>query len=271
MLKTKTFRTGLLAVALIGALAGGAAWWRMRQGSAQLSSDAASSRYADPAVCEQCHGDIAATYKKTGMGRAFSRVRTADDMNWPASGKPWHHAASDTFFEMVQRDGSWFQRRWQIGFDGQQTNVDEKRVDYVLGSGNHAKSFLHLTENNTLQELPLGWYAEKGGYWAMNPGYDRPDYAGSIRPIYYDCMACHNGYPKIPEGEHKDVTQSNVSSTVTRGHRLPTMPRARTEPRRQGLRGRVRGCDSRGHCESGPLGSGSQDGGLPPVPSRDLQ
>ncbi len=32
----------------------------------------------------------------------------------------------------------------------------------------------------------------------MNPGYDRPDYAGSVRPIYYECMFCHNGYPRIP-------------------------------------------------------------------------
>src|ERR1035438_8025736 len=210
-MQSKILRTGVLVTALIGALAGAGAWWRMRQVSAQRTSgtDAASSQagghYADSAVCSQCHPAIAATYQKTGMGRAFRRVRS-EDINWPTPGKPWHHAASDTYFEMVQRDGAWFQRRWQIGFDGQQTNVDEKRVDYVLGSGNHAKTWLHLTENNILEELPLGWYAEKGGSWAMNPGYDRPDFAGSVRPIYYECMACHNGYPKIPEGEHKDAT-----------------------------------------------------------------
>ena len=49
---------------------------------------------------------------------------------------------------MVERGGSWFQRRWQTGFDGKETNVDEKRVDYVLGSGNHARTYLHLTDNN---------------------------------------------------------------------------------------------------------------------------
>ena len=42
----------------------------------------------------------------------------------------------------------------------------------------------------------------------MNPGYDRPDYAGSVRPIYYECMFCHNGYPKIPQGKDKDITQA---------------------------------------------------------------
>lgn len=213
-MKAKTLQAGLLVTVLIGALAAAGVWWHMRQATGASSQPAA--RYADPALCEQCHPDIAATYHKTGMGRAFHRVR-AQDINWPTPGKPWHHASSDTYFEMVQRDGSWFQRRWQIGFDGKQTNVDEKRADYVLGSGNHAETFLHLTENNTLQELPLGWYAEKGGYWAMNPGYDRPDFAGSVRPIYYECMSCHNGYPKVPEGEHKDVTQATYLQPLPEG------------------------------------------------------
>jgi len=151
------------------------------------------------------------------MGRAFHSFRPENDIDWPTGGKPWHHAASDSFFEMVQRGGSWIQRRWQTGFDGRETNVDEKRVDYVLGSGNHARTYLHLTDRNTLQQLPLGWYAEKGGYWAMNPGYDRPDYKGSVRPIYYECMFCHNGYPVIPEGQHRDVSQMTYLRPLPEG------------------------------------------------------
>src|SRR5207244_1810437 len=46
--------------------------------------------------------------------------------------------------------------------------------------------------------LPLGWYAESGGSWAMNPGYDRPDHAGFTRAVTYGCMFCHNGIPEIP-------------------------------------------------------------------------
>src|SRR5256885_7709207 len=34
----------------------------------------------------------------------------------------------------------------------------------------------------------------------MNPGYDRRDHEGFRRKISYDCMFCHNGYPKIPAG-----------------------------------------------------------------------
>jgi hypothetical protein len=118
---------------------------------------------------------------------------------------------------MLQRGGELFQRRWQIGFDGKETNVDEKRVDYVLGSGNHSRTYLHLTEKNTLQQLPLAWYSEKGGVWAMNPGYDRADYAGSVRPIYYECMFCHNGYPKIPSGADRDISQTTYLQPMPEG------------------------------------------------------
>ncbi len=88
----------------------------------------------------------------------------------------------------------------------------KKRVDYVLGSGNHSRTYLHLTDKNILQQLPLAWYSEKSGYWAMNPGYDRPDYAGSVRPIFYDCMFCHNGYPQIPNGQNRDVSSKGLPS-----------------------------------------------------------
>jgi predicted CXXCH cytochrome family protein len=115
----------------------------------------------------------------------------------------WDFGTSDTYFAMIERGGKYYQRRWQKGFDGRETNVDEKQVDFVMGSGNHVRAYLHLTSRNTLQQLPLGWYAEKGGYWAMSPGYDRPDYPGSTRLVTYECMFCHNAHPKIPEGHEE--------------------------------------------------------------------
>ena len=42
-----------------------------------------------------------------------------------------------------------------------------------MGSGNHARTYLHPTERGELIELPLAWYSENNGTWAMNPGHDR--------------------------------------------------------------------------------------------------
>ena len=172
-----------------------AAWIYSKRRLPHPSSDPESG-YVNTAVCTGCHADLAAGFRKTGMGRSFARLRSE---HVPEFGKPFHHKASDSYFAMVARGGRYYQRRWQIGFDGKETNVEEKQVDYVIGSGNHSFTYLHLAERGALQVLPLSWYSEKGGYWDMSPGYDQPDFPGSIRPVHYECIFCHNAYPKIPE------------------------------------------------------------------------
>lgn len=141
------------------------------------------------------------------MGRSFAKI-TAESPIEPFSGKPFYHEASDSYFSMVQHDGRTWQRRWQIGYNGRETNIEEKSVDYVLGSGNHGRTYLHLTGRNGLQQLPLGWYSENGGIWAMLPGFDRPDYPGSERPVHYECIFCHNGYPKIPKANEEEGAEA---------------------------------------------------------------
>ncbi len=73
---------------------------------------------------------------------------------------------------MTIRNGQYFQRRWQLDAGGKEINVEELKIDYVMGSGNHARSYLHRTERGMLIELPLGWYPDKGGEWGMVPGSD---------------------------------------------------------------------------------------------------
>jgi predicted CXXCH cytochrome family protein len=177
----------------------------------------AANAYVDPAVCARCHADKARTYSQTGMGRSFYRLTPQTAIEDFKSGLPFHHAASDAYFNVFERDGKYFQRRWQIGFDGRETNVEEKQIDFVLGSGNHARTYLHLTSRGALQQLPLGWYSEKGGYWGMNPGYDRADYQGSTRVIHYECMFCHNAYPKIPAGHDEPAAPAQYLEPIPQG------------------------------------------------------
>jgi len=157
-----------------------------------------ANEYVDAAVCADCHDDIARTYSKTGMARAFYSPNAASVPN----GKPYFHRASGTWYQIVAKDGGWYQRWWQTGPKGEQENVGESKIDYVMGSGNHVRSYLHRTARDTLILLPLAWYAEKGGSWALNPGFDMSE--PPVRKIGYDCMFCHNAYPSIPSG-HEDA------------------------------------------------------------------
>jgi hypothetical protein len=145
--------------------------------------------------CTACHPKETAAYERTGMGRSFYQPIADTELVGT-----YYHRASDTYFVMVRHDGGYFQQQYQVRPDQKRINESEKRVDYVLGSGNHSRTFLHRRPDNTLVQMPLAWYAEKGGTWAMSPGYDRPDHQGFGRKVTYDCMFCHNAYPSVPAG-----------------------------------------------------------------------
>src|SRR5438128_5533341 len=132
---------------------------------AALSAHAAEPGYVDPATCQPCHTRIVESYRQTGMGRSFAKVSTAPRLD------EFFHQPSGRYYSVVQRSGEKFLRRFQAG----STNVLEKGIDYVIGSGNHSQTFLHRDPRGRLIELPVSWYSARGGYWAMSPGYDRPD------------------------------------------------------------------------------------------------
>lgn len=176
-----------------------------------------AAQYADPKLCAACHPAIAKTYLQNGMGRSFSTVRPEILIEDFTKNNSYHHEASDTYYQMLNRAGVLIQRRWQQGFDGNEANVDEKRIDYIVGSGNHMRTYLHRNADGTLLELPLAWYAEKGGHWGMNPGYDTSDYPYSRRQIAYDCMFCHNAYPSTPAGHDRLGDRPVYSGTLPEG------------------------------------------------------
>jgi tetratricopeptide (TPR) repeat protein len=198
-LTRKAWLLTLLSMAGASALALMLAQWAPQPTQTQVERASPATphpqpAYADPAVCSTCHAQIASTYSLTGMARAFSKV-TGSEFK---AGSRVYHKASDRHYTMVERDGKFYQRRHQIGFGGQETNALELEAHYVVGSGNHARTFVHRTADGRLVQLPVSWYAERGGYWAMSPGYDRPAHLDFRRVIDAGCMSCHNGYPRAP-------------------------------------------------------------------------
>jgi len=169
----------------------------------------AQGPYVDSKLCATCHAQIAKTYALTGMARSFYKAEMQDNV-------AFHHEPSDTWFAMERKDGKTYQRRWRIGPDGKPIEVAESSVDYVMGSGNHVRTYLHRTERGALVELPLAWYAEKGGTWAMEPGHDR-DSLLPPRQIAYECMFCHNAYPRIPSGQSEPGAEPLYEGALPEG------------------------------------------------------
>lgn len=158
---------------------------------AQLALKSAPE-YIDTAGCVTCHRDIVDAYSKTGMGRSFATAQ-------PVTGK-LYHALSDRTYEIANGNIT----RYQTGPAGQRINLMERTIDYAIGSGSHARTFVHRNADNSLTELPVSWYSEKSGLLAMSPGYDRPDQEDFRRLVPDDCLFCHNAYPRaanpLPQG-----------------------------------------------------------------------
>jgi tetratricopeptide (TPR) repeat protein len=160
--------------------------------------------YADPSTCTRCHAEIAETYRKTGMGRSFHRADAADRIEDFVTHNTLYNKASDRYYTMIERGGRLYEQRHQVDWNGKKTNQEEKQIDYVIGSGNHSRTYLHRTGEGKLIELPVSWYSEMGGYWGMSPGYDRPDQKDFRRPIGFECMSCHNAYPALAQTAKDD-------------------------------------------------------------------
>ena len=128
------------------------------------------------------------------MARSFARVESVPLLEqWSSR---FVHQASARVYSVTRRSGGFFLRRTLPP----ERDPIEMQIHYVVGSGNHSRTYLHRKENGTLVELPLSWYSENGGHWAMSPGYDRPDHSDFQREVPHSCLFCHNGYPSTSNG-----------------------------------------------------------------------
>ncbi|MEO6760461.1 MAG: tetratricopeptide repeat protein, partial [Saprospiraceae bacterium] len=172
----------------------------------------AANEYIDGRACAECHAGIARSYAKTGMAKSFY-APAAESVPNP---KAYFHRASSTWYQNVAKDGGWYQRWWQVGLKGEEKSAGESKIDFVMGSGNHVRTYLHRTTRGTLIELPLAWYADKGGTWALNPGFDTSDPPVG-RKIGYDCMFCHNSYPSIPANHEETGAEPVFAGSLPQG------------------------------------------------------
>ncbi len=161
----------------------------------------AAPGYVPDKACGMCHADLYASYQEVAMARSFRRAqRTADEPGGEdLSQASFVHGPSRQRFEMASRDGKLVFRRLSVGADEAALPPFETEVAWVLGSGNHARTYLYQTPAGEMYQLPMAWYSQEKR-WGMAPGYDRPDHEGVMRRVRRECMFCHNAYPDVPAG-----------------------------------------------------------------------
>ena len=164
------------------------------------------AEYTGDAVCFDCHQDEWEGFQEHGMARSFYKM-TPDAAVEDFTASPLWHPASGFHYRVYASNGEFFQEEYRLNKNNVKTHQLIRRMDYVVGSGNAARTY--LTESNgRLYEMPLTWYNQVGK-WDFSPGYEvfnkRFDRLAPDR-----CMSCHNSYPESTpwvDGKYTNVPE----------------------------------------------------------------
>ena len=164
------------------------------------------AEYVGDVACFDCHQDQWQGFQEHGMAQSFyplTRDNAVEDYDMP----PVYHAGSGYYYDVVARGDSFYQVEYRMDDRGARTHELVRRMDYVVGSGNAARTYLAHSEGR-LYEMPLTWYAQ-GERWDLSPGYQLYNKRFS-RLVPDRCMACHNSYPgTVPyvTGKYTDLPE----------------------------------------------------------------
>lgn len=183
---------------MVGVLLGGAIvlllWRRPVQPSATpIETLVANARYVGDGECRACHEAICDSYARTGMGRAWYRPTATNIIEDYSRNNHAYDAQRDLHYQMLARDGRFFQREYRLDAAGAVVHELEREATYIVGSGEHVRSYINDT-NGFLTELPISWYVERRT-WDLSPGYRRFNHRFD-RPILPLCAGCHTNYPQ---------------------------------------------------------------------------
>lgn len=163
----------------------------------------APTDYVGDEACTTCHDEAASAYQVHAMARTFHRW-TPESRVEAALDEPLYQVPTGFYYSVVEVGDQLYQEEFLIGTGEKRLHELRRRIDYVMGSGNVARTYF-TEENGRLFQLPLTWYREGG--WDFSPGYELNNARfGRLMPDR--CLACHGSYPEpIPflEGKYADL------------------------------------------------------------------
>jgi photosynthetic reaction center cytochrome c subunit len=126
--------------------------------------------------CQFCHPSQVEGYARSAMAHSLrSAGREPDGTVNMADAKITMHSSPAGYWQRLQSGG----------------DAIDYRIDYVIGSGNHASGYL-LDLAGHLFQSPVAYYKSRAAY-DLAPGYEglpNPDFT---RPVADGCLFCHSG------------------------------------------------------------------------------
>jgi photosynthetic reaction center cytochrome c subunit len=142
----------------------------------QITAQPIVTQPAGASRCQFCHPSQVEGYARSAMAHSLRSAGQEPDgaVNTPEAKITMHSSPA----------GYW--QRLQSGGD-----AIDYRIDYVIGSGNHASGYL-LDLAGHLFQSPVAYYKSRAAY-DLAPGYEglpNPDFT---RPVAEGCLFCHSG------------------------------------------------------------------------------
>lgn len=189
------------------------------------------------APCAKCHSQIYQRYMGTPMANASG---LAMDGMTPGT---YLDKASGVTYRVFERDGAAWLHYDRPG----DTNLHgEQELDYFMGSGNHARTYLYSI-NGYWFETPIAYYKEKAGY-DMRPSFQGEKEMPFNLPQNAECMRCHmnaaqvedpgtrnhyKGLPFLHGGIACEDCHGDTSAHVSHGGAGPILNLAKLDSERQ--------------------------------------
>lgn len=165
-----------------------------------------SVKYIGSDQCVSCHAEQHGSYLKTTHSVATVKTKPGAEPG-PARHK---HPLLDIRYEVDRSADDVVHREIVRDQDGGTLAITEQPIEYTVGSGAHAKSYL-FRDGPFLGQSPLTWYEETGGI-GMSPGFEGPYQPSFHRKIDSECAFCHVGRidPKAGNPYQFEILESKI-------------------------------------------------------------
>ncbi len=150
-------------------------------------------KYVGIQKCMQCHANVHQTFIETGMGQSIGLADTLKSIANLNRDFLLYDSVLNFHYQAYWRGNQLWLKEFRLGADGDTSFIQKKKIDYVIGSGQHTNSHL-WEENGYFHQAPFTWYAQEGKL-DFPPGFEDGKNSRFDRPIGLECMSCHNAMP----------------------------------------------------------------------------
>jgi len=183
------------------------------QDSQPLDFQEAVPGFVGSKACAECHRDRFNSYVQSDHSRSLRKPNVQEELR---DQRLRHPLSGRSYSVSLDVNGDLMHSEHLLDGDENEILVQQKRIDFVIGSGAFAKSYMSQDSNGFVQS-PITYYVGSQDY-EMSPGYDRAEHNGFSRQIDDQCLFCHAGLMSRKNGNVNEFEIHEMAIGCERCH-----------------------------------------------------